>query len=175
MSLNISIINHNVGSISILDSKIKIIDLDLYERDLSLVEFKSLFYDNNYDYFRPNKFDKNADVLVLKNHTLDDISFNLLYQVIECYENELNIEETCWDPLKKMNLIKNLISLETLYDFKKCFNKALKYSEIKKIIEHEKILNNIYNFIAVIPIQIISGTQELSDIIFNLRINIVDL
>ena len=41
----------------------KIIDLDLYERDLSLVEFKSLFYDNNYDYFRPNKFDKNADVL----------------------------------------------------------------------------------------------------------------
>lgn len=169
MSFNISIINEKVNSISINNAKV--IDLDLYKETLSLSEFKSLFYNQNN--FYPNKLDKKSSALFLRNHTINNLPFNLALQVITSYEEDLNIEEGCWDSIKKMCLIKKLISKESLNDFKTCYLKnSLKYSELEKILDYEVSINCYTNFIAVIPIRIISGTKELKDIIFNMRFNV---
>lgn len=172
MSLNISIINHKVDPISINNAKI--IDLDLYKKCFTLSEFKSLFYTGNN--FFPNKLDDNNSALFFKNHTIHNKPFNLTLQVIKSYEEDLNIQENCWDPLKKMCLIKDLICKTSLLDFKICYLKnSLKCDELKKIIDYELSINCQTNFIAVIPIKIISCTKELRDIIFNMRFIISDL
>jgi hypothetical protein len=172
MPLTVTILSHEASAISVNDAKV--VDLDVYATDLSLSEFKSLFYDR--DYFYPNDNDANATALSLASHKLNGEKFNLLAEVMKCYENELELEQSCWDPLKKMCLVKDLVGMESLNDFKNCsFKKSLKYTELKKIIDYEKELNSITSFTAVVPLRIISGTQELKDIVFNVRFNIDDL
>ena len=84
MPLNVTILSHEASAISVNDAKV--VDLDVYATDLSLSEFKSLFYDR--DYFYPNDNDSNKAALQLENHKLNDVSFNLLSEVMKCYENE---------------------------------------------------------------------------------------
>lgn len=172
MPLDVTILSHEASAISVNDAKV--VDLDVYATDLTLSEFKSLFYDR--DYFYPNDKDTNKAALELVNHKLNDTSFNLLAEVMKCYENELELEQSCWDPLKKMCLIKDLVCMESLNDFKNCsFKKSLKYSELEKILAYEQSVNNISSFTAVVPLRIISGTQELKDIVFNVRFNVNNL
>ena len=172
MPLNISILSETADAITINDAKN--IDLDIYN-DISWNDFIELFYNRNM--FYPNIINSDfSSLLLLKNHTIDDVSFNLLNQVIECYEKQIGIEESCWDPTKKMCLIKNLINLESITDFKGCcFKKSLRLNELRKIIDYEVTTNSIENFIAIIPIRIISSTEEICDIIFNVRFNVVEL
>jgi hypothetical protein len=166
-------LSHGANAVSINDAKV--VDLDMYATDISWSNFVDLFYDRGY--FYPNDKDATfSDALVLENHKLNDVSFNLLAEVIKCYENELEVEESCWDPLKKMCLVKDLVCLESLNDFKNCsFKKSLKLSELKKLLEYEISVNSIDSFVAVIPLKIISGTQELKDVVFNVRFNVVGL
>ena len=173
MTLNISILSESASAITINDSKT--VDLDIYGTDISWNDFVELFYDRNF--FYPNDTHSTySDALVLINHNLNGISFNLLTEVKKCYENEIEVEEACWDPTKHMCLIKDLVCLESLNDFKNCsFKKSLKLSELKKILEYEILVNGITEFVAIIPIKIISCTQELKDIVFNLRFNVVGL
>lgn len=173
MPLNVSILSHGANAVSINDAKV--VDLDMHANDISWSDFIDLFYDRGYFYPNDNHVTYSG-VLELENHKLNGTKFNLLSEVIKCYENELEVEESCWDPLKKMCLVKDLVCLESLNDFKNCsFKKSLKLSELKKILEYEIAVNSIDSFVAIIPLKIVSGTQELKDIVFNVRFNIVGL
>ena len=116
--------NHKPDDSEILNinSNVHYYNYHFKNHDISLTEFKNVFYQNDFEIFNINELYKEhrflnfgKQIMIDEENTDIEIG-NLVDSVISAYEQEYGITRNNFNPLTLMMLTKDILKYESLYD-----------------------------------------------------------
>ena len=153
-SMNFAILYNYLQDTELINSNIKTYDYMFVDHNISIQEFKNIFYCGEVGIFNINEIYKDTPYLSFNKQTIQDsdstYSTNTLYElIISAYENELNVSRHNMNPIMLMKLKRDILKYRSLYDIcnihvQHCYKDLLNLTNNFSKINNKNKLNLLF-------------------------------